>query len=271
MTFLVILLILVNNTFSLRNPIAVYCEYVGGKFYLADNGSTYCIINGIYFDAEKFYRGLEGLEYSLCNKLNLSPKIEYVADYPELHCVFPNGTQVLVDYLLPIELLQDLFLENKTCSNLLECQNEPWLYQGCSNYNYPCFDPPYIINPPNDIYYWRSMAGCYRNISIEDIKNPEELGTLWYINPKQYNLTYLYNIFIEKFCPSGKVNIECNGRFVCLEKKEDNEISQIMYNYTSNITRLKQEANRDLTGIIIGLITFLIGSILLIIYIVKKK
>jgi len=225
-----IFLALLYNIHSIRNPIAVYCEYGGGTYYTNDTGS-YCIINNTYFDALQYFENNVPPEYSFCAHYGLI----YVNSS---YCKYPNGTLVSPYTLIPPSAYQDLIIptENQTvCDSLLNCPNTPWYYPQCSSQIYPCFDPPYI--PPsylsgNESYqqllsYYRnfySCGYCPENLSFQ--------GN-WFRCPYNYSLNQLYQEFLQKCPPPNIVRISCTGVFEC--------INQTKINLTNNLTNNNQQ------------------------------
>jgi len=262
------LLILNNIIYSMRNPIAVYCEYGGGIYYTNSTGS-YCIINNTYFDALQYFKNNVPPEYSLCAHYGLI----YVNSS---YCKYPNGTLVNPYTLIPPSAYQDMIIspENKTsCNSLLNCSNTPWYYPPCSNQIYPCFDPPYI--PPyyllgNEsyqtvlLYYSKFyLCGyCPENLSFE--------GN-WFRCPYNYSLNQLYQEFIQKCPPPNIVHISCTGVFKCINQTEINLANNLTNNNQQliypqpNISTNNNNINLTLPMAIV-IVVVIIGLLMLLYY-----
>ena len=227
---IVFFLISSYNIYSMRNPLAVYCEYGGGIYYSNSTGS-YCIVNNIYFDALQYYENNVPPQYSFCAHYGL----ELVNNS---YCEYPNGTLINPYTLIPPSAYQDIIIpiQNQIlCNSLLNCSNTPWYYQKCSNQIYPCFNPPYIpqsylMNNASyqtvlDVYKTEYQCGyCPENLSFEGD---------WFRCPYNYSLNQLYQEFLQQ-CPSPNiVYISCNGVFECINQTE--------VNLTNNLTNNSQQ------------------------------
>jgi len=250
------------NIYSMRNPLAVYCEYGGGTYYTNNTGS-YCIINGTYFDALQYYENNVSPQYSFCTHYGLI----YVNSS---YCEYPNGTLVSPYTLIPPSAYQDLNIIPRTyCNNLLNCSNTPWYYQPCSNQIYPCFNPPYI--PPSyltdnasyqtvlDVYKTEYQCGyCPENLSFEGD---------WFRCPYNYSLNQLYQEFLKQCPPPNIVYISCTGVFECINQTEvnlTNSTQQLIYPQP-NVSNKSNNVNLILPTAIV-IIIIIIGLIILLYY-----
>jgi hypothetical protein len=259
--FILFFIILSYNIYSLRNPLAVYCEYGGGNYYINSTGS-YCIVNGTYFNALQYYENEVPPQYSFCAHYGLI----YVNSS---YCEYPNGTLVSPYTLIPPSAYQDLILPTPSilCNSLLNCSNTPWYYQPCSNQIYPCFNPPYIpqsyltnnasYQTVLDVYKIEDECGyCPENLSFEGD---------WFRCPYNYSLNQLYQEFLQQCPPPNIVYISCTGVFECINQTQinlTNNNQQLIYpqpkvSNESNNVNLILPAAIVIVIIIIGLIILL--------------
>jgi len=254
------------NIYSMRNPIAVYCEYGGGTYYINGTGS-YCIVNGTYFDAMQYYENEVPPQYSFCAHYGLI----YVNSS---YCEYPNGTLVSPYTLIPPSAYQDLIIPAPpiVCNSLLNCSNTPWYYQPCSNQIYPCFNPPYI--PPSylinnesyqtvlNVYQIEYQCGyCPENLSFEGD---------WFRCPYNYSLNQLYQEFLQQCPPPNIIYISCTGIFECINQTEVNLTNNITNNQQliypqPNVSNKSNNVNLILP-IAIVIVIIIIGLIILLYY-----
>jgi hypothetical protein len=261
---IIIFLALLYNIYSIRNPIAVYCEYGGGIYYINGTGS-YCIINNTYFDALQYFENDVPPEYSLCARYGLI----YVNSS---YCKYPNGTLISPYTLIPPSAYQDLIIPegNRTaCDSLLNCSNTPWYYPPCSNQIYPCFDPPYI--PPSYLVNnesYQSVLNVYQ-IEYQCGYCPENLSFEgdWFRCPYNYSLNQLYQEFLQQCPPPNIVYISCTGVFECINQTEvnlTNNTQQLIYPQP-NVSNSSNNINLILPAAIV-IIIVIIGLFILLYY-----
>lgn len=117
---ILIFLVFIRISFSLKNPAAVYCNALGFRYLtkLVDEEKVgICLLpNNQEVDAWDFLMGKIGINYSYCKKIGL--EAESVEDSKLCKitsrctvCIFPNGTKIDV-----IELMK-LSFEETTCGD----------------------------------------------------------------------------------------------------------------------------------------------------------
>ena len=132
LSVILMILLLLKISYSIRNPLAVFCTY-GGGIYFSNSSGQYCIVDGHVFNAEDYYLGLVPSNYSFCAHYNLTLVIKTIeignSTTNVSYCEYPNGTLVSPIELIPPGAFTDLIIENNT--NITTQEN----YTKKSNYN----------------------------------------------------------------------------------------------------------------------------------------
>ncbi|BBL45283.1 hypothetical protein MJ1_0108 [Nanobdella aerobiophila] len=271
-------LLFVYNIYSLKNPVAVFCQYGGGVFY-ANSTGEYCIVDGNTFNAFNYYYGQVPEKYNFCYHYNLSSIIQNLTidntTITQFLCIYPNGTEIDPLALVPESSYQDVYPILSACNNIVSCSDTPWIVQSCSEVPYPCFNPPYIPGNYNSTEYNNIYSALYIEQSCGYCPENESFNGDWYRCPYNYSLQKLYNEFLKECPPPNNIEVNCYGVFTCIY---NNQTSQIMTNSSINNIYLNNEENLTKTEYnnneynilpILSVIIIIIGLLIIILYYIK--